>query len=288
MTAYDDTSDNIYVRNIQAGTTTLIASGDNASAGGLSEDGRFTYYITDHELMLYDALLNTTSRVDVNGSGTGSTGVNTNTYIGTSCDGRYAVFASSASNLVSSDTNGYTDVFLVDSMNGHTIKDITLSGNDESYAPSISCDGNYILFVSYATNLVSGGTSSSLGIFQYNVETGVTKLVDIDPSGTQYGGLTATNGGLNIVGHLSESEDGRYVVFSVDIATEGLGGQTINSGQVFMRDMQSNTTTALTTLGSNTWADWPEITYDGRTAYYGYSSSSYNFYRQIYSATDYL
>ena len=72
---------------------------------------------------------------------------------------------SSADNLVAGDTNGKYDIFLKDTQTGA----ITLLstdangglGNGDSFAPSLSADGRYVVFHSRASNLVSGDTNGS-------------------------------------------------------------------------------------------------------------------------------
>src|SRR5262245_52077170 len=63
-------------------------------------------------------------------------------------DGRYVAFASDASNLVASDTNGVTDVFRRDTQTGTTVRvSISQAGNQleaDSSNPAISADGRYV------------------------------------------------------------------------------------------------------------------------------------------------
>jgi hypothetical protein len=61
-----------------------------------------------------------TTRVDVDSTGAEANGPTTPTSTQTSADGRYVVFASKATNLVSGDTNGVADVFVHDRQTGTT------------------------------------------------------------------------------------------------------------------------------------------------------------------------
>ncbi|HSX06544.1 MAG TPA: hypothetical protein VLG92_02395 [Candidatus Saccharimonadia bacterium] len=294
-------AENVYLRDLKLGQTYLIAAGDSGNSinqwgVALSEDGRFLYYTTSGgsnsgALSSYDRQSNTSARVDVNAGGTaGNAGVG-NTPDGTSCDGRFVVFSSASSNLVNGDTNGKSDIFIVDTMNGHSIADITLGADGSSHTPTITCNGDFVLFYSAATNLVTNDTNSATDLFEYDVANGTTQLVDLDPSGNQYGSLTSSTGGLNAAGgQRLASMDGRYVVFTIDKDGSGPFGQTELSGQVFLRDTVAGTTIALTTLGSNTFAgDDPAITYDGRKVYYTYQTSyTQNLSMNLYSASNYL
>ena len=73
-------------------------------------------------------------------------------------DGRYVAFSSRATNLVSDDTNGVTDVFLVDRGQGTLRRvglggsDHSIEGNDHSIHPAISPSGRYVAFSSASRN----------------------------------------------------------------------------------------------------------------------------------------
>lgn len=73
-----------------------------------------------------------------------------------SADGRYVVFQSTASNLVSSDSNSLSDIFLFDRSFNRTLLCSKLSNgtqlNAASSDPTVSGSGEYISFESAATN----------------------------------------------------------------------------------------------------------------------------------------
>src|SRR4030095_4141646 len=84
-------------------------------------------------------------------------------------DGRYAVFESRASNLVTGDTNGARDIFLRDRQSGVTTR-VSLAlgggqGNANSLDPCISADGRFVAFnsdgVNGATERVSGSSTGA-------------------------------------------------------------------------------------------------------------------------------
>jgi Tol biopolymer transport system component len=77
-----------------------------------------------------------------------------------SADNRYVVFGSRATNLVPGDINSADDIFVKD-LTGGAIARVSINaqgqaGSKNSYSPSISTDGRYISFGSYASNLVPG------------------------------------------------------------------------------------------------------------------------------------
>lgn len=86
-----------------------------------------------------------------------------------SADGRYVGFTSSASNLVTGDTNGVNDAFVHDLKTGVTVRiSVATDGtqaNDDSAVTALSANGAYAAFQSQATNIVPGDTNSSEDIF---------------------------------------------------------------------------------------------------------------------------
>jgi dipeptidyl aminopeptidase/acylaminoacyl peptidase len=80
-------------------------------------------------------------------------------------DGRFVTYQSAATDIISGDTNGKTDIYLFDRKFGdHLICSKTSAGtlgNGDSVAPAISSDGSYITFHSNATNFgVSTGVNN--------------------------------------------------------------------------------------------------------------------------------
>ena len=90
-------------------------------------------------------------------------------YPSLSADGRFVVFFSDATNLVDTDTNEASDVFVHDRQRGLTER-VSKStsgeqGNGPSVFPTISADGRYIAFHSEATNLVSDDGNGVSDVF---------------------------------------------------------------------------------------------------------------------------
>jgi Tol biopolymer transport system component len=97
--------------------------------------------------------------------GTGGLAANGDSFMPSlSNDGRYLAFASNASNLVSADTNGYSDVFVRDLQLGTTVRasvgTLAEQGVNASFGPEIADDGLSIAFCTHAANL-SGATGPS-------------------------------------------------------------------------------------------------------------------------------
>ncbi|MBJ7357368.1 hypothetical protein [Nocardioides sp.] len=100
-----------------------------------------------------------------------------------SADARYVVFASDATTLVPGVT-GYvpeqSNVFLRDRATGvttlvsHATAGATVAGNNASFWPRISADGRYVVFVSYADDLVAGDDAGYQDVFRWDRTTGNT------------------------------------------------------------------------------------------------------------------
>jgi len=86
-----------------------------------------------------------------------------------SSDGRFVAFSSSASNLVTGDTNATVDVFVRDRQLGTTERvSLTADGAQATFGgvrSSISSDGRHVAFTSGSTDLVAGDTNNETDIF---------------------------------------------------------------------------------------------------------------------------
>src|SRR5206468_1530708 len=125
-----------------------------------------------------------------------------------SADGRFVAFTSLSTNLVAGDTNGWQDVFVRDRPTGTTERvsgnSAGKEGNGSSGNPSISADGRFVAFESYATNLVPGDTNKAADVFVHDRQTRTTERVSVDSAGNQ------GNWGS---GAPAISADGRFVAF---------------------------------------------------------------------------
>ncbi|MDB4222873.1 hypothetical protein N9850_03810 [Granulosicoccus sp.] len=102
-----------------------------------------------------------------------------------SADGRYSVFTSRSTNLVSTSTQGHLHTYLHDK-DTEVVTLISQSsvgsvGNADSWSPRISDDGKIVVFVSTASNLdeqvsVEGGVSN---VFSRNIATGETRVLSV-------------------------------------------------------------------------------------------------------------
>lgn len=211
--------------------------------------------------------------VSVDSSGTQANGY-TNANNAISADGRYVAFDSTATNLVSGDTNGYTDVFFRDRAAGTTIRVSVSSsgaqGNDDSYGPQISYDGRYVVFSSNATNLVSGDTNAATDVFRYDAQTGTTDLVSKNFAGA-FGDRASY--------YPDVSAEGRFITFTSHASNlvSGIGGVG-HQPQVFIKDMVSGAVRALSTSSGGAEGNGqslaPRISCDGGTVVFSSDASN--------------
>ena len=172
-----------------------------------------------------------------------------------SSSGQFVAFHSNASNLVSSDTNGVSDIFVRDRVAGTTelvsVSSAGVQGNGDSRLPSISADGRFVAFKSKASNLVSGDTNGISDIFVRDRETGTTELVSISIAGDQF----SSHGSVDP----SISADGRYVAF-------------LNSQfNIFVRDRQTLNTELVSTAGHE-FGPAPRVAISGDGRYVAYNT----------------
>lgn len=176
-----------------------------------------------------------------------------------SANGRFVVFESSSSKLVSNDTNGKRDVFLRDRATGKTRR-ISRGFNGaesdgDSSNPAISADGRYVVFESDATNLVKNGTNAWRHVYRYDRKKRIMRLVTVGPNGVEGGGSDS-----------SISANSRLVAFE-STATNLVAGGTNGNRHVFVRNMATKVTRQV--LGKagvegDGNSDRPAISGDGR------------------------
>ncbi len=252
----------IFHYDMLAGTTVHVSKSTAGAQGGssstnpaISNDGRFISF-TSHATNLVsgdtnarpdvfrrDVVSNLTTRVSVTNAGaqgnqTGFQELDFTSDI--SGDGRYVLFRSNATNLVSGDTNAVYDLFVRDTSGGTTQRvSVTNTGaqaNSTSVMGSISADGRYVAFSSVASNLVTGDTNNAEDVFVRDRTSNTTGRVSVSSSGAQTptGELGSRSPSI--------SDDGRYVAFT-SYAANLVSGDTNAVADIFVRDRTTNTTT---------------------------------------------
>src|SRR5262245_204041 len=169
----------VFLRDRGSNTTVLVSAnldgtggGDENSAGGMvSTNGRYVVFESEAEdltlndtndvedIFLRDLATGTTRLVSIAANGGSASAASSDPVI--TPDGRYVVLISAATNLVSNDTNGITDVFVRDMVGNTTFLVSTgatanAATSTSMSAPSMTPDGRYVAFVSNARNLAPG------------------------------------------------------------------------------------------------------------------------------------
>ncbi|MXQ13887.1 hypothetical protein GR328_20975, partial [Microvirga makkahensis] len=201
-----------------------------------SADGRYVAFqtaanLTSGDVEFVDVFrmdLATGALVKISTAADGTGGNQNSTSVQLSADGRYAVFASHATNLGSGGPTS-SDIFWKDLVTGEVrlVSSAQWTGADgNSYAPQISADGRYVLFESSATNLVPGDPASQ-DIFLKDVVTNAIVRVSASASG-EGGNASSFNAQF--------TPDGRFVVFE-SRADNLVAGDTNGDLDVFVKDL---------------------------------------------------
>jgi Tol biopolymer transport system component len=199
----------IFVHDRVSGVTervSLRSSGAEANdysfAPAISADGRYVAFSSNAtnlvpndlnvaiDVFLHDRVTGSTKRMSV-ASG-GAQGNKQSGYFrgpAITADGQLVAFESDATNLVMSDTNGATDIFVHDVVTGATervsIDSAGFQGKDNSVAAAISADGRILAIQSFAANLIPSDTNGVSDIFLHDRASGLTERVSVDSSGGQ-------------------------------------------------------------------------------------------------------
>lgn len=215
------------------------ANGASRTAA-LSADGRFLAFVSDapnlaagvtdrnggDDVFLYDRATGETVLVSRSAEAVDATADQSSQAPVISADGRFVAFQSAASDLVPGQSGVQENIFLWDRVSGETELVSHAPGSQareaagQSIFPSISADGRFVAFQSYATDLVDGLADRNGGlpdIFLYDRRTGGIALVSRSAvSAQETANSTSTTPVI--------SGDGRFVAF-LSRATDLVSGQ---------------------------------------------------------------
>jgi Tol biopolymer transport system component len=213
------------------------------------------------DLFLYTVAARASAVATLHPPGMASISPDTDSFLrGSSSDGRWTLFEGSAANLVSGqvDGNGQSDVFLYDHTTrksllvSHASASPALAGDGASYQGSLSADGRWVAFTSYATNLDPevtdyfdpATTQRRFDVFLFDRITGKTRALS---RSARHPGLTGNFDSSKPV----ISADGRWVAF-LSSATDLLPASS--TGGVYLYDrvagVLTRTNASITTIGN--------------------------------------
>jgi YVTN family beta-propeller protein len=218
------------------GRFVVFSSLANTLVGGDSNGGS-DVFLRDTCTGVASGCTPTTTRMSVDtGGGDGDGGSDQPTVSGS---GRYVVFRSAATDLIGSDINSLTDVFLRDTCLGagagctptttrvSVASDGSEAAGGDTLEPVVSADGRFVAFRSAATNLVSADGNGAADIF-------VRDLCGAEPGCTpSTRRISVTSGGGEGAAGSFEpslSGDGRFAAFisASDLTGDGSGGAIEN------------------------------------------------------------
>ncbi len=261
----------VFVYDRQTAVTTRVSvdssgveANGNSGSADISGDGRFVSFTSSasnlvvgdvngvDDIFVHDLQSGTTELISLGGDGSSS-------FSAISGDGRFVAFLSSATNLVSGDTNGKADVFVRDRQAGVTTRASVTSGglqaDNRSFEPDISGDGRYTAFGSSAQNLVGDDALNFDHVYVHDNQTGQTTRASVYSDGSQMIGESLTP---------AISLDGRFVAFAFDDRGDGGGLH-----EIYLHDRQIGATTlasvALAPLTDSEDSSFsPAVSADGR------------------------
>jgi Tol biopolymer transport system component len=153
-------------------------------------------------------------------------------------DGRVVGFVSSATNLVSGDTNGVEDIFVRDLTTDRTER-VSVSSDgtqgdefSDRFAPALDRTGRFVAFESSATNLVVGDTNAAFDVFLRDRRAGSTVRVSLGANGVQGDDFSISP---------ALSADARFVAFASG-ATNLVPDDGNGFVDAFVRDRRLGTT----------------------------------------------
>lgn len=300
LATIDTDSDlDLFYRDLASGVTQVVnldntgtTTGNGAFAGGvMGRDGTMIAFLSEAtdltpgdlngvpDLFVRDLVAGTTVLATPSSVGGGT--ANGPADLGSLAladDGRSVVFVSSASDLVVGDT-GLPDVFqrrldapqtvLVSEVYPGSTGDAMSQLTPASSQRALSDDGRYLVFESFARDLVPNDGNSFSDVFVRDLVTGVTELVSVSLSGV---------GGDGPSFNPTISADGARVAFRSEARNLVSAADTIASSDIFVRDLPSGVTSLVSVSTSGAAGSGnalnPAINADGtRVAFQSNSSN---------------
>ena len=180
------TSTGLYAVDRAANTNWQIAASLSVLRAGLqfSGDSRFLVYSTTDaqvaldtngvaDVYLYDFVTRSNFLVSQGNPPGAASGPSDSPVI--SNDGRFVAYRSTATNLVAGATNGLPNVFLYDRQTGTTTllsaNASGMAGNNRSFAPQFSGDGQTVVFQSWASDLIAQDFNQVNDLFAVRIAT---------------------------------------------------------------------------------------------------------------------
>ena len=279
-------SSDIFVVDLQTGTLARVSVGAHgAQANGasynpsISADGSLVSFTSDAtnlvrgdhnhaaDVFVHNLITGVTERVSVSSSGrqqNAAVPAPFTEFSDLSADGHYVVFDSNATNLNSRATAGHTNVFRHSVASGHTwlVSDSSLlkSGDNDSFAPATSADGEVTVFESFADNLASPWVPNE-NIFAQDFASGTALTLDVAPDG----GPRGPELDAQLLQQPAISADGNVVAFTSG-ADNLVAGDYNGTDNLYERVITPPTTTVVEAPPALTTDRRPMVEFGGSNA----------------------
>ncbi|MCA9956307.1 MAG: PD40 domain-containing protein, partial [Anaerolineales bacterium] len=177
-----------------------------------------------------------------------------------SADGRYVAFASAATNLHPNATDTAYDIFVRDRQTGTTMhvskSSAGVDANQQTGSPSISADGRYVVFHSWADNLTPLDTNGWPDVFLHDRDVDNDGIFD-EPGQVLTRRISVGMGSTNTDNRSDSpviSADGSTIVFA-SMASNLVPNDTVNSWDVFISDISGSNIQRISVSTSGGQAD---------------------------------
>ena len=202
----------------------------------ISADGRFVAFEDNvnawgrQEVMLRDRKKRSTRKITLSYKRTRSNGHNDTG--GISANGRWIVLRSSASNLVPHDTNDQPDIFVynrtTDRIRRVSFASHGAQSNGDVGGSDIAANGRYVVYRSFATNIVPADKDILSDAFIFDRELRTTRLVTRGSCASKANGRSF---------EVTVSAHGRFVSFTSTATNLVAGDAQDDDDDVYVRDM---------------------------------------------------
>ena len=235
----------VFLRDRQARTTeriSLSSAGAQANDASywvdFSDDGRYVAFSSDatnlapgdtngeYDVFVRDRQTQQTTRVLVNGQRLG------NWTFSMTSDGRYIAVSTSTA-LMADDTNGASDVYVIDWRTGKaermSVSSSGVQGNNRSHLEQISGNGRFVVFNSYASNLGAVDLNQKMDVYVH--ERAVSSLT-LSPRSLAFGNQLINSVSAARAVTVTNTSDAAVPITSVALsgAQAGQFGRSHNCG----------------------------------------------------------
>lgn len=272
-------ADSTVIASAKSGTT--IPGNDASNSPVVSADGRYVAFETSatnlgvsyngkQQILRKDLSTGAVSVVSVSSSEV--LGDSYSFAASISDNGQRVAFSTYAQNF-SSTANNNSMIAVRDYTSGTTqvvsLNTAGVAANGNSSNASISGNGRYVVFSSYASDLIGGDSNGKADIFLRDLSTGAIERISVNSTEQQ------SIGGDSVTPVISA--DGRYVAFT-SYASNLVSGDNNGQADIFVRDRQLGTTYLVSKNSNGVIGDRkssiPHISDDGRyIVFHSFSSN---------------